>query len=111
MNFLRGGTWSPISISNVSSARTASSRSTLSIVRLAANLHSIERRLGDEQMALVEHALHVAEEERQKQGPNVGPVHVGVGHDQHPVVPQPTDVETLPDARPQRGDHLADLFV
>ena len=65
-----------------------------------------ERRLSDEEVAFVDDARHVTEEEGQQQGADVGAVEVGVGHQQHPVVAQLGDVEMLAEADP---DSLRDL--
>lgn len=40
----------------------------------------VERRLGDEKMPLLDERSHLAVKKRHKKGPDVGPVHVGVGH-------------------------------
>ena len=63
-----------------------------------------ERRLGDEEVAVLDDLRHVPEEEGQQQGPDVGAVHVGVGHDDDAVVAELGQVERVADAGAQ-GDH------
>ena len=55
---------------------------------------------------------HVPEEERQEQGPDVGAIDVGVGHQDDLVVPQLGEVELLrPDAGAQRRDEQPNFIV
>jgi hypothetical protein len=49
-------------------------------------LDLVERRLGDVDVAALDEALHLAVEEREQEGADVGAVHVGVGHDDDLVV-------------------------
>ena len=49
-------------------------------------------------MALLDEGAHIAEEEGQHQGADVGAVHVRIGHDEHLVVPQLGDIELVTDA-------------
>ena len=54
---------------------------------------------------------HVPVEEGQQQGPDVGAVDVGVGHDDDPVVAQLREVEALADARPEGDDQRPDVLA
>ena len=81
------------------------------LVRLAL-LDAKQRRLRDEDVAALDQVLHVAEEEGQQQGADVGAVHVGVGHEDDFAVANLGGIEVLfRDAGAERGDHGADLFV
>ncbi len=71
----------------------------------------VQRGHGGVDIALLDQRPHEAEEEGQQQGADVGPVHVGIGHDDDLVVAELVGVELLPDARPQGGDHGAELVV
>ena len=74
-------------------------------------LDPVEGRLGDEQVSPLHEGRHLAEEKGEEQGPNVGPVHVGVRHDDDPVVPKARDVEIVPaDAAAERRDEDLDLL-
>ena len=55
----------------------------------------IERRLGDEDAALADEFGHLAEEEGEQEGADVGAVHVGVGHDDDFAVAELGDVEVV----------------
>src|SRR3990172_3936114 len=81
------------------------------VTLLAADLHLEQRRLGDVEVALVDQRPHVAEEEGQQQGADVGAVDVGVGHDDDAVIAQLGEVELLVDAGAQGLDHRHDLDV
>ena len=59
----------------------------------AAALGAVERRLGDVEVTAVDDRGHMAVEEGQEQGADVAAVHVGVGHDDDPVVAQLADIE------------------
>ena len=66
----------------------------------------------DEHIAPLDQLLHVAEEERQQQRPNVRPVHVSVGHEDDFAVAQLGGIEIfLGDAGAQRRDHVTDAFM
>ena len=54
---------------------------------------AVERGQGHEQPALTDHLGHRAIEEGDQQGRDMGPVHVGVGHDDDALVAQVVDVE------------------
>ena len=83
----------------------------LEVHLLLAALDLVERRLGDVEVAALDQLAHLAVEEGQQQGPDVGAVHVGVGHDDDAVVAQLGDVEVvLADAGAQGGDQGADLL-
>ena len=51
-----------------------------------AALHLVERRTSDIDVAAFHQRLLIAEEEGEDQGANVGAVHVGVSHDDDPVI-------------------------
>jgi len=75
-------------------------------------LHQVERRLRDEDVPLFDQPFHEPVEEGQKQRTDVRAVHVGVGHDDDPVVPELGEVEVVvSEAGADRRDHRADLFV
>ena len=78
--------------------------------------HQIERRLGDVEVAAFDQGRHVAAEERQQQGADVGAVHVGIGHDDDLVIADLVDVErafllAIADARADGGDEVLDFPV
>src|SRR5215210_1809532 len=64
-----------------------------------------ERRLGDVDVAGLDQLRHVPEQERQDQRSDMTSVHVGVGHDHDLVVAGLLDVEGLPHAGADGGDH------
>ncbi len=63
------------------------------------------------EMAAVDDLAHLAIEEGQQQGADVGAVDVGVGHDDDLVVAQLVGVELFADAGAERGDQGADLLA
>src|SRR5579871_912924 len=81
------------------------------VVRLFAGLDEVQRRLGDEHLAVFDQRRHVAIQEREEQRSDVGAVHVRVRHEDDPVVAPLVKVEVLVDAGAERGDHRADLLV
>ena len=74
-------------------------------------LHPVEGGFGDVEIAVVDESLHPAVEEGEQQGPDVGTVHVRVGHDDDPVIPERGQVEFRVDPGAQRGDQRLDLLV
>ena len=82
---------------------------------LALNL--IERRLGDVDVAALDETLHLAIEEREQKGADMGAVHVGVRHDDDLVIAGLGGVEAadgfvaLADAGAARGDEGPDFLV
>ena len=78
---------------------------------LLARPDPVERRLGDVHVAGVDQLGHLAVEEREHQGADVGAVDIGVGHDDDLVVARLLDVELLADAGSDGGDQRADLLV
>ena len=54
---------------------------------------------------------HVAEEQREEQGPDVGAVDVGVGHEDHLAVPGGAHVERAARAGPDHLDERGALGV
>ena len=78
---------------------------------LPAALDLVERRLGDVEVAPLDELRHLAEEEGEQQGEDMGAVHVGIGHDDDPVVAELGNIEVvLADAGPHGGDQGADLL-
>ena len=55
----------------------------------------VERRLGDEEVPVLDQLRHLPVEEGQQQGADVGAVDVGVGHDHDLVIAQLLEVELL----------------
>ena len=69
---------------------------------MLAELHLVERRLRDVDVAALHQHRHLPVEEGQQQGADVRAVHVGVGHDDDAVVAQLVGVEVFSaDARAQ----------
>src|SRR5262249_35266957 len=64
----------------------------------------IERRLGDVNSAGLDQLLHVAEEKRQKQSPDMRSVDVGICHNDDLAVAALFEIEILPKAAAQRAD-------
>lgn len=74
--------------------------------------HLIKRRLRDIEMATLDQFRHLAEEEGQQQGTNVGAVDISIRHDDDLVVAQLVCVEfVLADRRAERGDQRADFLA
>ncbi len=76
----------------------------------------VERRLGDVDEAAPDQLGHLAVEEGEQQGADVGAVHVGIGHDDDLVVAELLEVEgafafAVADAGADGGDHGADFGV
>ena len=63
-------------------------RAVLEVQLFLAVLDLVQRRLGDVDMAALDQIGHLAVEEGQQQGTDVGAVHVRVGHDDDAVVAQ-----------------------
>ncbi len=78
---------------------------------LLAVFQLVERRLGDVDVAGLDQLRHLAVEEGEHQGADVGAVDVGVGHQHDLVVARLFDVELLADAGADRGDQRLDLVV
>ena len=79
-------------------------------------LDLVERRLGNVDVTTLNQLRHLAEEEGQQQGSNVGAVHVRVSHDDDAVVAELVWVEVvgatgLADARAQSGDQRDDFIA
>ncbi len=75
-------------------------------------LHLVERRLGDVEVAAEHQLWHLAVEEGEQQGADVGAVHVRVGHQDDLVVAEVLDLELLlADARAEGLDEEPDLVV
>ena len=52
-------------------------------------------------MALLNERAHIAEEEGEHQGADVGAIHIGIGHDEHFIVAQLGDIELVTNAAAQ----------
>ena len=52
-------------------------------------------------MALLNERAHIAEEEGEHQGADVGAIHIGIGHDEHFIVAQLGDIELVTNATAQ----------
>ncbi len=74
-------------------------------------LHLVERRLRDVDEAAVDQLLHLAVEEGEHQGADVGAVDVRVGHQHDLVVAEVLDLELVLDPGADRGDQRLDLVV
>src|SRR3990172_5354983 len=74
-------------------------------------LEAAQGRLGDVEVAALDQLTHVAEEEGEVEGADVGAVHVGVGHDDDAVVAELGGVELLAEAGAEGGDHRLDRLV
>src|SRR3990172_6832807 len=72
---------------------------------LLAMLDAVQRRLGDVEVTALDQLAHVAEEEGEGEGADVGAVHVGVGHNDDAVVAELGGVELLAEAGAEGGDH------
>ena len=83
----------------------------LEVVLPAPLAHAVERRLGDQDVAVFHQRTHVAEQEGQQQRTDVQSVVIGVRHDDDAPVTQPGQVEILVDADPERGDDGLELVV
>src|SRR5262249_23708122 len=72
----------------------------------------VERRLGDMQIATLDHRPHVPEEEGQEQGTNVRPINIGVRHDDDAVIADLFDVKIIPtNASPEGRDQYLDFLA
>ena len=78
---------------------------------LLAELHEVQRRHRDVDVAAVEELLHVAVEEREDERADVRAVDVGVRHHDDPVVAELRDVELLADAGADHLHERLDLVV
>ena len=69
-------------------------------------------RLGDVHKTIRDQLRHLAEEEREKQGADVCPIHIGVRHDNELVIPRFAQVKIVTaDSRAQCGNNGLDLVV
>ncbi len=72
----------------------------------------VEGGLGDVDVGAVDEEIHVAEEEGEEEGADVGTVHVGVGHDDDLVVPEVLEGELLgAETASDGGDQGPNLVV
>ena len=86
-------------------------RVVLQVDLLLADQGGVQRRLGHVDVAALHQRLHLAEEERQQEGPDVAAVDVGVGQHDDLVVADLGDVEVLGQAGADGGDQRLDLGV
>ena len=54
---------------------------------------------------------HEPEKEGEQQRPDVGPIHIGIGHNDHLVIPEFCEVKLHPDPCAQGRDHRLQLVV
>src|SRR5579875_113457 len=78
---------------------------------LVAHLNVVERRLRNIEMALLDQQRHMAEEEGQQQGANVGTIDVGIAHNHDASVAQTGYVELLTDTGADGRDNILDLGI
>ena len=62
-------------------------------------------------MTLLDEGAHIAEEEGQHQGADVRTIDIGIGHDEHFIIPQLGDIEFLADAAAQCQHNGHQLIV
>ena len=68
----------------------------------------VQGRLRDIDMAALDQLPHLAEEKRQQESSNMGPIHVRIGHDDDAVIAQFVRIELLlADATTESGDNRA----
>jgi hypothetical protein len=77
------------------SKKPSSAGCVLEVLLFFSDLDLVQRRLGDVDVAALDQLGHLAVEEGQQQGADVGAVHVRVGHDDDAVVTQLVDVEVV----------------
>src|SRR5450759_662158 len=83
----------------------------LGVVRHLSGADAEERRLGDEEVAVLDDLRHVAEDEGQEQSSNVGAVHVGIGHDDDPVIPELGQIKRVADAGAKGNDQRPEVLA
>ena len=75
-------------------------------------LDLVQRRLSDVDVAALDQLGHLAVEEGEQQGADVGAVDVGIGHDDDAVIAQLIGVViVLADAGAERGDQRSDFLA
>ena len=62
-------------------------------------------------MTLLDQFRHEPVEERKQQSRDMCSVHVGIRHDDDPVVSKFFDIKIFMDTSPECGDHRADLRI
>jgi hypothetical protein len=67
------------------------------VVDLPAVLQPVERRLSDVQPPINDQALQMPEEEGQEERPDMGTVHIGIGHQDDPMIAELGRVELIAD--------------
>ena len=83
----------------------------LSVVDLRADRDAVQRRLGEEDLALADEVDHVAEEKCQQQRADVVAVTVRIHEQDNSAVPQPTDVEAVSDSRSESLNEILEFLV
>ena len=78
---------------------------------LAALGQAVERRHGEEEVAVADELRHLAIEEGDEQRGDVGAVDVGVGHDDDPVVAEVVVAVAGAGADAERLDEVGELLV
>src|ERR1035441_4692235 len=86
-------------------------RVVLQVQLLLAHQRRVQGGLGHVDEAAFDQGLHLAEEEGQEQGADVGSVHVGVGQDDHLVIADLGHVEIFGQPGPDGRDERLDLGV
>ena len=86
-------------------------RVVLGIFRAATLAQAEQRRLGEEQVAVLDQLRHLAIEERHQQRGDVGAVDVGVGHDDDPLVTQAVVVVVRAGTATQCQNEILDFLV
>src|SRR5262249_38089498 len=72
----------------------------------------VERRLGDMQIATLDHRPHVPEEESQEQSTNMRSVNIGIRHNDDAVIADLLDIKVVPtDTSPKGGDEHLDFLA
>ena len=71
-------------------------------------LEAVQRRHSDVNVTVFDQRTHVAEQQCQQQGGNVGAVHIGVGHNHDLVVTQLSKLKIFTNAGTKSGDQRAD---
>ena len=83
----------------------------IGVVMVFALGQPVEGGLGDIDMSLLDQRLHEPEEKRQQQGPDMGPVHVGIRHDDDLAVTQLRQIKFISNAASQSGDNRHQLVI
>ena len=71
----------------------------------------IERRLGNINMAMLYQWLHIAVEEGQEQGSDMGTIHIRICHNDNLIVAELGQVKFVADATAKGGNHGTDFCI